>query len=138
MTAIATWQEDGSLHLRTPYDADFIADFKANLNYRDREWLPEMKVWHVSARAARDAIALARSWFDVVQEVPFRRAASGAGASLARGPHADLHVLESAPWPVVEAAYKALARLNHPDRGGSTAAMQKINAAFAQLKEHQP
>jgi curved DNA-binding protein CbpA len=35
---------------------------------------------------------------------------------------------------VVRAAYKALVFIHHPDRGGSTARMQEINAAFGEIK----
>jgi len=35
---------------------------------------------------------------------------------------------------VAEAAYKALARMHHPDFGGSTATMQALNAAIEQIR----
>ncbi len=44
-----------------------------------------------------------------------------------------LHLLPTAPAAVIKAAYKALAVLNHPDHGGDTAAMQRINDAFRKL-----
>jgi curved DNA-binding protein CbpA len=34
---------------------------------------------------------------------------------------------------VVKAAYKALAVLNHPDKGGETEVMQRINDAYRRL-----
>lgn len=43
-----------------------------------------------------------------------------------------LHVTKSAPWPVVKAAYKALAFTHHPDRDPKGAErMSVINAAWA-------
>ena len=48
-------------------------------------------------------------------------------------PYATLYLLPTAPAAVIKAAYKALAVLNHPDKGGDTEAMQRINAAFKLL-----
>ncbi len=50
-------------------------------------------------------------------------------------PYRVLGVLPGAPWEVVEAAYRAQARLRHPDAGGSTAAMQALNAAMEVIRE---
>jgi hypothetical protein len=47
----------------------------------------------------------------------------------------ELFVQSNAPWEVIEAAYRALAKLHHPDRGGDTARMQGINAAYDKIKQ---
>lgn len=49
-------------------------------------------------------------------------------------PWATLHLLPSAPPEVIQAAFRALARLHHPDRGGNEETMRKINNAWEQLK----
>ncbi len=41
-----------------------------------------------------------------------------------------LCITPDAPAPVVKAAYRALAQLHHPDAGGKTEMMQRINAAY--------
>ena len=46
-----------------------------------------------------------------------------------------LHLRETAPVELIEASYRVLARLHHPDRGGSTEAMQAINGAYTALRE---
>lgn len=48
-------------------------------------------------------------------------------------PYAVLHLLPSAPAEVIRAAYKAMALLCHPDRGGDTEMMQRVNAAYGRL-----
>jgi len=48
--------------------------------------------------------------------------------------YATLHLLPSAPPELVDAAYRCLARLHHPDTGGSTTTMQRLNAAHGALK----
>ena len=48
--------------------------------------------------------------------------------------YAILGVIRNAPREVIEAAHRALARKYHPDKGGSTAAMQRINQAYEQVR----
>ncbi len=48
--------------------------------------------------------------------------------------YAALCLLPSAPAPLIKAAYRELAKLHHPDKGGDSAAMQKVNNAFDVLK----
>lgn len=45
-----------------------------------------------------------------------------------------LQVSETAPLEVVEASYKALSRKAHPDNGGSTDAMARLNRAIEQAR----
>lgn len=52
----------------------------------------------------------------------------------ASGPYAVLCVLPTAPWEVIEAAYKALAFMTHPDRGGAVEDFQRIQIAYETLK----
>ncbi len=47
--------------------------------------------------------------------------------------YATLHLLPTAPPELIKAAYRCLALMNHPDRGGNTESMQQINSAYAQL-----
>jgi hypothetical protein len=44
---------------------------------------------------------------------------------------AALYLTPDAPFVVIRAAYRALALASHPDRGGDTAKMISINAAYA-------
>lgn len=50
------------------------------------------------------------------------------------GPYDTLYLLPSAPLPVMEAVYRALVKLYHPDAGGDTQKMARINAAWDQIK----
>jgi hypothetical protein len=54
-----------------------------------------------------------------------------------RSPYDVLNISPSAPLDVAEASYKVLARLAHPDRGGSVEAMQELNEAIDQLRKGQ-
>jgi len=46
-----------------------------------------------------------------------------------------LCVQQGAPWEVIKASHKAMARLYHPDHGGDVKKMQDINAAFDLLRK---
>jgi hypothetical protein len=46
-----------------------------------------------------------------------------------------LHLLPTAPRQVVQAAYRALAQLHHPDAGGNHQAMVAVNAAYEVARE---
>jgi hypothetical protein len=50
-------------------------------------------------------------------------------------PYKTLHLLPDAPPEVVKAAYKALARIYHPDLRGDTAKMVEINRAYETLTQ---
>jgi DnaJ-class molecular chaperone len=50
------------------------------------------------------------------------------------GPYAVLFVLETAPWEVVTAAYKALALKCHPDQGGNAEDFMRVQKAYEELK----
>jgi hypothetical protein len=53
---------------------------------------------------------------------------------LSSGAFATLYVTSDAPSEVIKAAYRALAAMHHPDKGGDAASMVRINAAYAELK----
>jgi curved DNA-binding protein CbpA len=46
---------------------------------------------------------------------------------------ARLHLLPDAPPELIKAAYRELAKLNHPDKGGNEEAMKLLNEAYAKL-----
>lgn len=45
-----------------------------------------------------------------------------------------LHVREGAPLYVAEAAYRVVAKANHPDAGGSTKHMSRVNEAIEVIR----
>jgi TolA-binding protein len=65
----------------------------------------------------------------VAQAMAAQVAAAAHGGVAGQDPYAVLGVTGEAPPEVIEAAYKALAKIYHPDRGGSKEVMQRINRA---------
>lgn len=66
-----------------------------------------------------------------------QRRSHASGNGHATGPvddYAVLYVARNAPKEVIDAAYKALSKLHHPDKGGDPETMKKINAAYDRVK----
>lgn len=131
-----TLTRDGHAELRFPYDAAFIERLKAAVPAYARTYSPESKTWTVVPAYTDVAARLMLATFaDVEIEGP----GPGRSSDADRVPHAGdayvvLHLRETAPPELIVAAHKCLARLHHPDKGGSTATMQVINAAADALK----
>ena len=139
MKAYVYEEKHGDVRIKTPYLAAFVEALKAGIPWDDREWKPETKTWLVGAASAKQAIAICHRFFDQVEVIAFRDQHQQAGfvESAKTGPsdpYAALHLLPTAPSPLVDAAYRCLARLHHPDLGGDTATMQGINAAYDRLR----
>ena len=50
-------------------------------------------------------------------------------------PYTVLHLLPTAPMEVVEAAFRQLSKIYHPDAGGNEQLMQKITRAYQSIKD---
>jgi hypothetical protein len=61
-----------------------------------------------------------------------------AAVALPQKPHEVLGVAPDAPLEVCEAAWRALCKTAHPDRGGSDAQMHRLNDAIAQIRRSKP
>ncbi len=103
---------DGSVEIEFPFNRSLVEALKVHIPSSHREWNPERKVWIVAAPWAHTAVRLLRDHFpDAAREpesrpTPIRRSDEAYRA---------LHVLPSAPACVIEAAYRALVREQHPD-----------------------
>lgn len=136
MTAIVRELVNGDVELRTPYNAGFVAALKSMIPWDCRDWDQERKVWSVDAIYANEAIRIVTSWYADVQVIRYQASAPPPPPSSSSDPFRILHLLPSAPGPLIHAAYRTLARLYHPDTGGDTTTMQRINAAYDRLKDH--
>ncbi len=63
--AIISMQGD-KVALQTPYEPEFVTALKQAIDYTDRTWDREHKVWLVNASAAAEAIEVTRRYFDVL------------------------------------------------------------------------
>lgn len=132
MIASALWRDDGSVVLRFPYHEGLLSQLKLAIPSHHRSWNPEIKAWIVWGEYAPLAVDLVRSVYANLRES--RPGATEPGPKPGNSDRRTLYVTDDAPAVVVHAAYKALARLYHPDAGGDTHRMQLINAAYGRLK----
>ena len=117
---------------------------KAMVPRQLRRYDPEAKQWHIAAMGAQ----LLHRWLDCAgQSLGAQIQWVGEGAAGEQGsdgspvrptapaedPYATLHLLPTAPVEVVRAAFRALAGLHHPDRGGDGEQMRRVNAAYEAL-----
>jgi DnaJ-domain-containing protein 1 len=134
--ALQLWSSDSDEFFEAIYS------LKQHINPRDRKYSAERRTWHISwsARPSLNAwlTEMCRR-FDVEIERSGRserqreRAADPRPKSGLKDAYTTLHLLPSAPPEVVKAAYRALAQLHHPDRGGDEEKMKRVNLAYEAL-----
>jgi len=131
---------DFEIKLKSDDSDAFMSAIAALKNYVDasyRAWRPSTKSWCVDASAEFEMgewLALCTASFsaEVTRTHAKRQERQTRATPKAEAdPFAALYLLPSAPVEVVRAAYRALATIHHPDKGGDVATMQRINAAYA-------
>ena len=133
------------IFVKTPYSQEFVEELKLMVPKQWRGWDATTKEWfiHVEGEgllAAVLASTLKRSLRTLLGEDQRREAPPPPPPPRQPPPSSEvaryfeiLHLLESAPDEVVQAARKALAARHHPDRGGSTEQMARINDAVDRI-----
>lgn len=120
----------GGVVIKTPYLQDFVEELKLVIPRGYRQWDKEDKSWYVEPSYAEEATELFWQFFP-----------DGDSYDLARVYHEPpdwarvLFVQEDAPMQVIEAAYRTLAKMYHPDAGGSEKKMIAINEAIEHARE---
>ena len=134
INALVLPHDDERFALRTAFDRDFVEALKLAIPAPYREWSPEKKTWYIHQEYDEMLIDLVGSRGGrVIDKRPVT-----AGVAVIPGPLQAactlLCVSPDAPLSVAEAAYKALAKRHHPDVGGDTEMMQRLNNALATFK----
>lgn len=125
---------DGAAIIRFEFSYSVVEELKARIPAYARSYDAGSKAWTVISGPFVDvAIDVLEDCFRASNVYIADDRTRVSRASSSTDPYAALHLLPSAPPELVKAAYKTLARLNHPDTGGDTTAMQQINAAAATL-----
>lgn len=146
-------QEDQDwIGLRFSHNDRFLSYIQYNIKPASyRRWNPDKKRWDIHKRKLLVAVSMGKRFFDhvdygslpeelqilIVKHIKYH---AGEFAGLHRSlededPYRTLHLLPSAPWEVIQAAYKALAFLFHPDRGGDQDQFRNVDRAYQQLKK---
>ena len=128
--------------LSFPYDKGLIHRLKAEIPPPCRTFDERTKTWTVFQPHVMAAVGIVYDYFpDLIIEdgtgsrASWRSSTRSTKKDTRTDPdYAALHLLPTAPDPLVDAAYRCLARLHHPDAGGDTTAMQQLNAAHEAIR----
>ena len=108
--------------------------------HRDRleEWLcwtfePEAVRWGEEPASGG---AYGRTYSSSRRYAGGRRAHTSSTASTIEAAFRELYLLPTAPAWAAEAVYKAAVRAHHPDAGGDTGTMARINLAMETIRAH--
>ncbi len=123
--------------IATPYSRMFVDELKVAVPHEYREWGADEKVWRVQHPYDRQAASLLKKHFphaEIEARWESRQWSSNQGCKC-DADHRALFICADAPREVVTAAFKALAKQAHPDRGGNPIVMQKLNEVYERLLE---
>lgn len=156
-TVLQTWSikvmiivekySDTEVAVETPYKADFINELKDSIDPPFRRWNGDKRAWIIRAAVFSIVHEIIDSHYpdevwqvsetaqELIQKSYSYRVVYPEKQPDCSGPRTVLHVTDDAPDCVVQAAYKALARMHHPDVGGSREVMSKVNAAYEEIKK---
>jgi|SRR5690606_19382502 len=123
--------------LTFPYSQVLITQLKLDVPAFCRSYAPATKTWTVREPYVDLAVSMVRRAYPDLRVDDRRQYHTGLSVPAARSApeYAALHLLPTAPPELVEAAYKTLARIHHPDRGGSTETMTQINEAVSAIRK---
>lgn len=143
MTRIVLLHRGEVIDLIGPYLPALIGELKEEVPFRSRSWNADFKCWTVGERWCETVRRLAGKHADSVLEAHCGTRVEKGPGPVGRDLDADaetLGVSPKAPGEVIHAAYRAMARLHHPDLVGSmsTGRMQEINAAYERMMAARP
>ena len=117
------------VHLpRSLFHRGWLESLKSAVPYDARDWDPTSRTWEVAADYVTFTLRLSRTVFGHIAEVA--RFTDDAPPDAYR----VLHLRETAPPELVESAFRCLAKLEHPDRGGTDDGMRALTAARDALR----
>jgi hypothetical protein len=141
-SARATIYCDGTLDVSFPFHRTLIDTLKAEIPAWYRGYDPATKTWSVEAAYVDEALDILLTFFPNAVIVDLNRQApppppppSPPPPSPRASALAVLYLLPGAPPELIAGAYRVLAKLCHPDRGGSNEAMKALNDAYARLEQ---
>ncbi len=133
---LIAWHPDGSAaDVTFPYSAYVVAELKRAVPAPLRTYDPDSKTWTVAGRYVSAVYHVLAQVFGEVDVEGSRSGAADRGRQSSDDPWVILHLRPTAPPELVSAAHRCLAKLNHPDAGGNTTTMQRINGAVEQIRE---
>ena len=136
-----TLEPDDAICLESPYDPLLVEGLKRAIDYGGRQWEPSRKRWIISALYAKDLVRFLQSYGAQIQD-DRQQGHPGALAPLPPMPtdlkeaFDALHLAYTAPLCVAEAAYRALSKYCHPDRGGEAQDFDRVASAITVVRSY--
>lgn len=115
------------------YDAEMVEAIKTHIPSRDRKWCPELRQWWFKEEVYDAMLTLAERHCGSVRYVQADGDPAQALPLETVAAYRALHLLPGAPDDIVKAVYRALCKLHHPDTGGTTREMQRVNEAYGRI-----
>jgi hypothetical protein len=115
------------------YSPTMVAAIKDNIPSRQRKWVPTLRQWWFRQEAHTAMLTLAERHCGSVQHVQENGTLAPAIPAETIAAYRTLHLLPSAPDELVKHAYRVMCKIHHPDKGGTTREMQRVNEAYGRL-----
>jgi len=116
----------GCIKLVTPFDRDFVDEFKSTIPPGERKWDAVEKVWIVSYVYLPNVIGMLNKYFDEVSNDIIE----DQKLSLLPDPYAVMFLLPEAPSELVKFAYRLLSI-----EWRSVVKIEVLNQAYEQIKK---
>ncbi len=124
----------GEAILTFPFNRGLVEALKREIPAYARSYEPATKAWTVNQPYIATAGALVEATFADVEVIDHSPNFSRPAPPTPRTEYHVLHLQPTAPPALVEAAFKCLSKLHHPDAGGSVETMQQINEAISAIR----
>lgn len=129
MAKVATlWAEGGWIHIRSPYNAEYVSAIKLEIDRSYRKWNPDSKTWSVDVSMLDILISISERFFtvNVIEQQPAQIMVAGDAYS---------ELLKSLPDKVLKKVYLLIVSECHPDKGVDGKLLSGINAAWNEVKK---
>jgi len=113
--------EKGFVIMLTPYQKEFVEEFKIKVPYPHRKWDPDKKVWLVAETMLEATVELMKKYFD---DISTNLLTEETGNNLWES------VFTAIPNDYIDVVYRALCQAVHPDHGGTDEQMKQLNMAY--------
>lgn len=118
------------------YDPTLVEEIKYHIDSTQRRWDAESRAWWFTANSIDRVLVLVDNYCTKREREIDSLRSHQDGSELSEedvAAYLCLHVTPSAPDALILAAYRTLAKVYHPDVGGSTQDMQRLNQAYKHL-----
>lgn len=124
----------GEAVLSFPFSAELVDALKTSIPSRFRSYDPRHKSWMIGPEYVDLAVEILLEHFPDA-EVPrrARKYGTAGGGGSASSHFQVLHLLPTAPPELIGAAYRCLAKIHHPDKGGDSSIMRRLTEAHDAL-----